>query len=70
MYVVFSTCGAFFHLLKSSLGMGVFAMPMAFKHGGYIFGTIATLVAGLICTHCIHMLVIHKVFNTKPSHYM
>lgn len=45
------------HLLKGSLGTGILAMPMAFKHSGYIVGIIGTAVIGIICTYCIHILV-------------
>lgn len=32
-------------------------MPMAFKNAGLLFGAIGTLVVGIICTHCVHILV-------------
>ncbi|XP_073996618.1 proton-coupled amino acid transporter-like protein pathetic isoform X2 [Rhodnius prolixus] len=49
--------GALLHLLKSSLGTGILAMPSAFKNGGLIFGIFGTIIVGYICTHCVHMLV-------------
>ncbi|KAL0267642.1 UNVERIFIED_CONTAM: hypothetical protein PYX00_009851 [Menopon gallinae] len=49
--------GALAHLLKSSLGSGILAMPMAFKNGGLAFGLVGTVVVGFICAHCVHMLV-------------
>lgn len=52
-----STGGAMAHFLKSSLGSGILAMPMAFKSGGLLFGMIATLVVGFVCAHCVHILV-------------
>lgn len=52
-----STFGALINILKSSLGMGILAMPMAFKNAGYIFGIIATIGAGIVVTHCVHILV-------------
>lgn len=54
-----STLGSLVHLLKSSLGTGILAMPMAFKNSGLLVGAIGTLVLGFICTHCIHILVSH-----------
>lgn len=45
------------HLLKSSLGTGILAMPMAFKNSGLLVGAIGTLVVGFICTHCVRILV-------------
>lgn len=51
------TLGAFFHLLKSSLGSGLLAMPAAFKNTGLIPGCIGTILVGIIATHCVHILV-------------
>lgn len=64
-----SSFGSFIHLVKSSLGMGIFAMPMAFKHGGYIFGLIATVTVGIICTHCIHLLVMLTFFTIMQNKF-
>ncbi|XP_055698941.1 proton-coupled amino acid transporter-like protein CG1139 isoform X2 [Phlebotomus papatasi] len=52
-----STGGALAHLLKSSLGTGILAMPMAFKNAGLLFGGIGTIVVGILCTYCVHILV-------------
>ncbi|XP_067012180.2 proton-coupled amino acid transporter-like protein CG1139 isoform X2 [Anabrus simplex] len=49
--------GALAHILKSSLGSGILAMPHAFKNGGLVFGLVATLIVGYICTHTVHILV-------------
>lgn len=45
------------HLLKGSLGTGILAMPNAFSHSGYVVGAIGTIIIGLICTYCIHILI-------------
>jgi proton-coupled amino acid transporter len=45
------------HLLKGNIGTGILAMPDAFKNAGLIVGTVGTLLMGIICTHCMHMLV-------------
>lgn len=52
-----SSGSALAHLLKSSLGSGILAMPMAFANGGLVFGAVGTLVIGYLCTHCVHILV-------------
>ncbi|XP_063705086.1 proton-coupled amino acid transporter-like protein pathetic [Culicoides brevitarsis] len=52
-----STMGSLAHLLKSSLGTGILAMPAAFKNAGLLFGALGTIIVGLICTHCVHILV-------------
>ncbi|XP_011184169.2 proton-coupled amino acid transporter-like protein CG1139 [Zeugodacus cucurbitae] len=51
-----TSIGAFMHFLKGSLGTGILAMPMAFKNAGLMFGLIATMVLGFLCTHCVHIL--------------
>lgn len=52
-----SDLGATAHLLKSSLGTGILAMPKAIKNGGVLFGGIGTIIIGIICAHCVHILV-------------
>ncbi|KAH8254703.1 hypothetical protein KR032_011774 [Drosophila birchii] len=52
-----SSGGALAHLLKSSLGTGILAMPMAFHNAGLVFGMCMTLIVGFLCTHCVHILV-------------
>lgn len=57
VWIFCSTGGSLAHLLKSSLGTGILAMPLAFKNSGLLVGAIGTLVVGFICTHCVHILV-------------
>lgn len=45
------------HLLKGNIGTGILAMPDAFKNAGLYVGLFGTLLMGVICTHCMHMLV-------------
>lgn len=45
------------HLLKGNIGTGILAMPDAFKNSGLIIGVFGTLFMGMICTHCMHILV-------------
>ncbi|XP_037034964.1 proton-coupled amino acid transporter-like protein CG1139 [Bradysia coprophila] len=45
------------HLLKGSLGTGILAMPKAFFNSGYLVGSIGTVIIGIICTYCIHLLI-------------
>ncbi|XP_017778548.1 PREDICTED: proton-coupled amino acid transporter-like protein pathetic [Nicrophorus vespilloides] len=58
-----SSVGALVHLVKSSLGSGILAMPHAFLSGGAIFSFVGTIIIGILCTHCVHILV-------KASHEM
>lgn len=53
----FSNNETLIHLLKGSLGTGILAMPNAFHHSGWVVGSIGTIVIGIICTYCIHMLL-------------
>ncbi|XP_059059991.1 proton-coupled amino acid transporter-like protein pathetic [Achroia grisella] len=52
-----STIGSLVHLLKSSLGSGILAMPAAFKNAGLAAGALGTIIVGFICTHCVYVLV-------------
>ncbi|KAF2878964.1 hypothetical protein ILUMI_27203 [Ignelater luminosus] len=45
------------HLLKGCLGTGILAMPKAFSHSGYLFGSIGTICIGIVCVYCIHLLI-------------
>ena len=45
------------HLLKGSLGTGILAMPQAFHYAGYASGIINTIIIGILCTYCLHILV-------------
>lgn len=61
------------HLLKASLGTGILAMPVAFKHSGIVLGIFVTIFTAFICTHCSYVLVKcgHKLYvktrTTKMS---
>ncbi|KAJ0179144.1 hypothetical protein K1T71_004856 [Dendrolimus kikuchii] len=52
-----SSIGSLVHLLKSSLGSGILAMPAAFKKSGLAAGALGTIIVGFICTHCVYALV-------------
>nr|XP_040235097.2 proton-coupled amino acid transporter 2-like [Anopheles coluzzii]XP_040235104.2 proton-coupled amino acid transporter 2-like [Anopheles coluzzii]XP_040235112.2 proton-coupled amino acid transporter 2-like [Anopheles coluzzii]XP_049462155.1 proton-coupled amino acid transporter 2-like [Anopheles coluzzii] len=45
------------HMLNGNLGTGILAMPDAFKNAGLYVGFFGTLAMGVICTHCMHLLV-------------
>lgn len=52
-----SNAATMMHIIKGNVGTGILAMPAAFKHAGLAVGTGGILVIGLICIHCMHMLV-------------
>lgn len=56
-YFVFRNSETLLHLLKGSLGTGILAMPNAFYHAGWILGMVGTIVIGLLCLYCIHLLI-------------
>ncbi|XP_063379768.1 proton-coupled amino acid transporter-like protein CG1139 isoform X2 [Cydia fagiglandana] len=45
------------NLIKASLGSGLLAGPLAFSNAGWGVGIIGTILVGVICGHCIHILV-------------
>ena len=57
--------GTLIHLLKSCLGTGILAMPLAFKCSGLLVGVIATIIESIICTHCAYILVVcaHELYK-------
>lgn len=48
---------ALMHIMKSSIGTGILAMPSAFKHAGLVVGTIGVPIIGMVTIHCMHLLV-------------
>ncbi|XP_038213430.1 proton-coupled amino acid transporter-like protein pathetic [Zerene cesonia] len=45
------------NIIKASLGSGLLAGPLAFSNAGWGVGIIGTIIVGVICGHCIHILV-------------
>jgi len=45
-------------------------MPLAFKNSGLLFGSIGTVVVGIICTHCVYVLVSSKHISTPITKYL
>ncbi|CAO1407954.1 unnamed protein product [Diamesa hyperborea] len=64
-----STMGSLAHLLKSFLGTGVLAMAAAIGNAGLLFGAIGTVVVGILCAHCVHILVStsHKICRVSRT---
>lgn len=60
------------HLLKGNVGSGIFAMGDGIRNAGIIFGPIVVLVLGVICTHCMHLLVswVGKLFTSVNNMIM
>lgn len=49
--------GALIHLLKTSLGTGILAVPFAYRSVGFGTGLIGTVLIGALCTHTVTLLV-------------
>ncbi|XP_065218091.1 proton-coupled amino acid transporter-like protein pathetic [Planococcus citri] len=66
-----SDFGALVHLFKGSFGSGILAVPRAFMNSGLILGIFGTVVIGIICAHCVSILVkcshILSIRDKKPS---
>ncbi|CAG9792102.1 unnamed protein product [Diatraea saccharalis] len=45
------------NLIKSSLGSGILAIPLAFANAGWAVGLVGTIVITFICGHCVHIFV-------------
>ncbi|XP_034825265.1 proton-coupled amino acid transporter-like protein pathetic [Maniola hyperantus] len=45
------------NIIKASLGSGLLAGPLAFANSGWGIGLLGTFLVGLICGHCVHILV-------------
>ncbi|CAH2062922.1 unnamed protein product, partial [Iphiclides podalirius] len=45
------------NLIKASLGSGLLAGPLAFANAGWGVGIVGTIIIGIICGHCVHILV-------------
>jgi proton-coupled amino acid transporter len=48
---------ALMHIMKSSIGTGILAMPSAFKNSGLVIGIFGVPLIGIITIHCMHLLV-------------
>lgn len=45
------------NLIKSSLGSGILAVPLAFANSGWAVGIVGTIIIAFICGHCVHIFV-------------
>lgn len=62
------------HLLKGNIGTGILAIPSSFANAGMLLGSIGIPIMGIICVHCMHMLVncskvISKRIGTRSLDY-
>lgn len=62
-FFLFRFAGALIHLLKTSLGTGILAVPFAFRSVGFGTGLIGTVLIGALCTHTVTLLV----SNIQPT---
>lgn len=52
-----TNCETMMHLLKGNIGTGVLAMPSAFANAGIAVGSVGVILMGIICVHCMHVIV-------------
>ncbi|KAK8379494.1 hypothetical protein O3P69_019424 [Scylla paramamosain] len=52
-----NNCETLIHVLKGNVGTGLLAMPEAFKHAGLWVGFLGIPIMGLVCIHCMHVLL-------------
>ncbi|XP_072941697.1 proton-coupled amino acid transporter-like protein acs [Epargyreus clarus] len=56
------------NLLKSSLGSGILAIPLAFANAGWGVGIVGTIIIAFICGHCVHIFVVASRECCKAVH--
>jgi hypothetical protein len=57
------------HMIKANIGTGLLAMPLAFKNAGILLGTFGLLFMGLVCLHCIHILLKAYKYAVAKGNY-
>lgn len=56
------------HLITGSLGAGMMALPIAFKHVGLSIGIIGTILISSLASYCMHQLVSANKDNLNKKH--
>ena len=62
-----TTYGAFFTLFKSFVGLGVLALPSAFKESGYMLGSSLLILIAAVSYYCMKLLLDCKYIILKKQ---
>eukprot|EP00756_Hemistasia_phaeocysticola_P012230 Hpha_TRINITY_DN15179_c0_g3::TRINITY_DN15179_c0_g3_i1::g.126675::m.126675/K14209/SLC36A, PAT; solute carrier family 36 (proton-coupled amino acid transporter) len=53
----YSAAQAAFHVFKANVGAAIFSLSAAYAYAGVVVGTAIILIGGVVCTHCMLLLV-------------
>ena len=65
---IFRDARSLANLIKSSLGSGILAVPLAFANSGWAVGIVGTIIIAFICGHCVHVFV--SIFYAYVNYFL